>query len=219
MNILAIDTSSSYCSAALFIGNNQPLSLTRHIPRKHNEEILPIIDKLVRQAGIKKQEINLLAYGLGPGSFVGVRLAAAAIHAMAAILDCPVVGFSSMHAIAMEAYYRFKAETITVILDARISDIYLGQYTWHKDLQIMGINKEKCLKVTSFDQEVDKKNLGFVIGDVVKGIRVELNAVDYCPDTRLLLPIIQCNYQEIERNNMLTSIVQPTYLQCTSHSR
>lgn len=216
MNILAIDTSSAYCSIALFTKDKSCFSITRHIPRKHNEALLPMIDELIKQAGINKKEINLLAYGIGPGSFVGVRLAAAAIQAMALTLDCPVVGFSSMQAIAMTTYHCYKAEQVSVMLDARMSDVYFGQYVWDNDLQIMRMMQEKCLKVAAFDEVIDKQNLGFVIGDVINGVDMELNAIDYCPDMRFLQALIQYNYQQLMRDNKLQNIVQPIYLQGTS---
>lgn len=213
MNILAIDTSTVYCSIALFTGDKQCFSVTRHIPRKHNEQLLPMIDELIKQADIGKRDIHLLAYGVGPGSFVGVRLAAAAIQAMALTLDCPVVGFSSMQAIAMSAYHNYKAEHVSVILDARMSDVYFGQYVWAKDLQIMKATQERCLKVEAFNQEVEEQNLGFIIGDVINDI--ELNAIDYCPDVSLLQDVIRYNYQQLKNHNTQT-IVQPVYLQGTS---
>ena len=216
MNILAIDTSSAYCSVAIFTKGNQCFSLTRHIPRKHNEQLLPMIDEVVKQAGIYKRDINLLAYGVGPGSFVGVRLAAAAIQAMVLTLGCPVVGFSSMQAIATASYHRYKTEYISVMLDARMSDIYFGQYIWDKDLQIMKIVQEKCLKVSAFDDDLDNQNLGFVIGDVINGVDIELNALDYRPDVNFLRSVILYNYQQIKRENKLKNIVQPVYLQGTS---
>ncbi|WP_119329096.1 tRNA (adenosine(37)-N6)-threonylcarbamoyltransferase complex dimerization subunit type 1 TsaB [Cysteiniphilum halobium] len=216
MNILAIDTSSAYCSVALFT-EKQCFSLTRHIPRKHNEALLPMIDELIKQSGIDKKEIDLLAYGIGPGSFVGVRLAAAAIQAMALTLDCPVVGFSSMQAIATYSYHCYKAKHVSVILDARMSDVYFGQYIWDKNLQIMKTIQEKCLKVDECNHEIDKQNLGFIIGDVINGVDVELNAVDYCPDVGFLQAVIEYNYQQLKHDNKLQNIVQPVYLQGTSH--
>ncbi|WP_440616564.1 tRNA (adenosine(37)-N6)-threonylcarbamoyltransferase complex dimerization subunit type 1 TsaB [Cysteiniphilum sp. 6C5] len=215
MNILAIDTSTAYCSIALFTDDKECFSVTRHIPRKHNEQLLPMIDELVQQAGIGKRDINLLAYGVGPGSFVGVRLAAAAIQAMALTLNCPVVGFSSMQAIAMSAYYGYKAEHVSVILDARMSDVYFGQYVWDKDLQIMNVTQEKCLKVAAFNDEIEKQNLGFIIGDVINNVDIALNAIDYCPDASLLQDVIQYNYQQL-KNHKTQAIVQPIYLQGTS---
>lgn len=216
MNILAIDTSSAYCSIALFTDDKQCFSVTRHIPRKHNEQLLPMIDELVIQSGIHKREINLLAYGVGPGSFVGVRLAAAAIQAIALTLDCPVVGFSSMQAIAMSAYHRYKAERITVTLDARMSDVYFGQYIWDKDSQILKTTQEKCLKIAAFNDEIENQNLGFVIGDVINGVDIKLNAIDYCPDVSLLQEVILYNYQQSKVEHQSQAIVQPVYLQGTS---
>ena len=116
----------------------------------------------------------------------------------------------------MTTYHCYKAEQISVMLDARMSDVYFGQYVWDNDLQIMRMMQEKCLKVAAFDEIIDKQNLGFVIGDVINGVDMELNAIDYCPDMRFLQALIQYNYQQLMRDNKLQNIVQPIYLQGTS---
>lgn len=213
MNILAIDTSSAHCSVSLFVAEGQCCSQTKHLPRKHNEFILPMIEAVIAGAGIQKSTIDLLAYGVGPGSFVGVRLSAAIIQAMAWVLDCPVVGFSSMQAIASHAHQHFTAPSISVVLDARMGDVYFGEYLWNEKLQMMENQQESCLKLAEFNHQIAKKNPAFVIGDVIEGMDLKLNSIDYCPDTSVLLPLIQHNYQQLKQQNRLKDIVQPVYLQ------
>lgn len=216
MNILAIDTSTAYCSVTVFIGKDQSFSETKYLPRKHNEYILLMIDELIIQSRIQKHEINLLAYGVGPGSFVGVRISAAVMQAMALSLDCPIIGFSSMQAIAMTAYHQFKATSVSVIIDARMSEIYFGQYHWNENFQTMVFEEELCLKIVKCKEYILQRNLGFIIGDVIKGIDLKFNAIKYYPNTQLLLSLIKYQYDQSKQNNMFHDIVQPVYLQGTS---
>ena len=215
MNILAIDSSTSYCSVTLF-NKARVFNQTKHIPRKHNEFILPMIDQLITTAGINKKDIDLLAYGVGPGSFVGVRLSAAIIQAMALMLDCPIIGFSSMQAIAINAYQHYQAPLISVLIDARIGDVYFGQYTWNDKKQIMDIQQEICLPISVLSKKIEQLSLGFVTGDIIKELELELNKVDYCPNTEFLLPLIQQNHKRAKLNNSLNQSVAPVYLQGTA---
>ena len=97
MNILVIDTSTNYCSIAVK-ANSKIITKTKYIPRQHNEYLIDMIDLIINNSGITKYQLDLLAYGVGPGSFTGVRLSSALMQAISFTIAKPVLGFSSMYA-------------------------------------------------------------------------------------------------------------------------
>lgn len=102
LTILAIETSGALCSVALERDGTR-FELTQHVERRHNELLLVMVDDVCRQAGVSRQDIAALAFGCGPGSFTGVRIAAAAIQAMSLVLDVPVLPVPSSWALAYAA--------------------------------------------------------------------------------------------------------------------
>jgi tRNA threonylcarbamoyladenosine biosynthesis protein TsaB len=102
LTILAIETSGALCSVALERDGTR-FELTQHVERRHNELLLVMVDDVCRQAGVSRQDITALAFGCGPGSFTGVRIAAAAVQAMSLVLDVPVLPVPSSWALAYAA--------------------------------------------------------------------------------------------------------------------
>ena len=103
MKLLAVDTSTEACSAALYIDGivNERFELT---PKEHTRLILPMIDSLMSDAGLKPQQLDALAFGCGPGSFTGVRIATGVIQGIAFGADLPVVPVSTLAAIAQDFF-------------------------------------------------------------------------------------------------------------------
>ncbi|MDD4907251.1 MAG: tRNA (adenosine(37)-N6)-threonylcarbamoyltransferase complex dimerization subunit type 1 TsaB, partial [Methylobacter tundripaludum] len=82
MKLLAVETSTEACSAALFIDGDikERFELA---PKEHTKLILPMIDSLMADAGLKPQQLDALAFSRGPGSFTGVRIATGVIQGIA----------------------------------------------------------------------------------------------------------------------------------------
>ncbi|MBK8286734.1 MAG: tRNA (adenosine(37)-N6)-threonylcarbamoyltransferase complex dimerization subunit type 1 TsaB [Ahniella sp.] len=128
MNLLAIDTATEACSAAIFC-KGEWLERFELAPRRHAQELLPMIDSLLAEAGIGKRAIDAIAVGRGPGAFTGVRLAISTAQGMALALDRPVLPISSLAALAQEALPRVPAGTpILAAIDARMGEVYAGVY-------------------------------------------------------------------------------------------
>ena len=118
MNILAIDTSSDACSAALICGEERYLEYTVE-PRAHTRLILPMVESVLAQGGIKLQDVDALAFGRGPGAFTGVRIATGIVQGLALAADKPVVAVSTLAALAQQTYVEQGAERVLVAVDAR----------------------------------------------------------------------------------------------------
>lgn len=130
MTLLAIDTATECCSAALWV-NGKLFQRTIVQPRLHAELILPFIDELLFEAGIKKSQITGLIVGQGPGAFTGVRIGVAVTQGLALALDIPVCAVSNLKTLAFTAYLLLKtdmAKTILVATDARMNEVYSCRY-------------------------------------------------------------------------------------------
>lgn len=127
MKVLAIDTATEACSAALYFEGE-----TRHqyrvAPREHSHIILPMIDQLLAEAGIRVSELDALAFGRGPGSFMGVRIAAGVTQGIAFAWDLPVVPVSTLAAIAQTAHTETGASSVLSAIDARMNEVYWAAY-------------------------------------------------------------------------------------------
>jgi tRNA threonylcarbamoyladenosine biosynthesis protein TsaB len=126
MNILSIETSTDICSVAV-LNNEEVLNETSlKVKTGHSGTILYLIDEVLRQSGLKKKDINLIAAGLGPGSFTGIRIGIATAKGLALALDCKILGVSTLDAVAANA-----PETdhhIMPVLDARKGEIFCAIY-------------------------------------------------------------------------------------------
>jgi tRNA threonylcarbamoyladenosine biosynthesis protein TsaB len=102
----------------------------RIIPREHNQRVLGMADKLLRAAGLAPDALDAVAFGRGPGSFTGLRIAAGIAQGMALGLGVPVVPVSTLEVLAATAAtIRPEAPGIVSVLKSRVGEVYLGVYT------------------------------------------------------------------------------------------
>ncbi|WP_447555335.1 tRNA (adenosine(37)-N6)-threonylcarbamoyltransferase complex dimerization subunit type 1 TsaB [Vreelandella sp. EE22] len=130
--LLALDASSSGCSAALIRAEgdtHQCLARFEHTPRAHTKRLMPMVDEVLADAGVSPRALDGIAYGQGPGSFTGLRIAAGAAQGLAYGLDCPLVGVSTLKALALQAHRRYHFHHIVTALDARMGEVYNA--AWH----------------------------------------------------------------------------------------
>jgi tRNA threonylcarbamoyladenosine biosynthesis protein TsaB len=123
LNILALDTSSEWCSAALLRAGAVAWREARAV-QQHSELILPMIDALLGDAAIRVQDLDAVAFGAGPGSFTGLRIACGVAQGLAFAAGLPVVPVGTLEAMA-EAV---GAPRVISGLDARMDEIYLAAY-------------------------------------------------------------------------------------------
>ena len=127
MKILAIDTATEACSAALYL-EGAVIERFEIAPQRHAELILPMMDALLAEAGIALEALDALAFGRGPGGFTGVRIATGVVQGAAFGARRPVVAVSNLAALAQRAVRERGATRVLAALDARMDEVYWGGY-------------------------------------------------------------------------------------------
>jgi tRNA threonylcarbamoyladenosine biosynthesis protein TsaB len=123
MKLLVIDTSTEWCSAALWLDGR---ILARRVlaGQRHSSLLLPMVDELLRESATSLRQLDGIGYGAGPGSFTGLRIACAVTQGLALGADLPVVGVSTLESIAEQT----GAERVLAVLDARMAEVYWAAY-------------------------------------------------------------------------------------------
>jgi tRNA threonylcarbamoyladenosine biosynthesis protein TsaB len=134
MKLLALDTASSQCSVALLLGD---VEIVRDVAtaRDHAQLILPMVDAVLTEAGVTLRQLDGIAFGRGPGSFTGVRVAAAVTQGLAAGADLPVLPVSDLRALGLQALRRLHsgdragvAGNVLACMDARMGEVYWATF-------------------------------------------------------------------------------------------
>lgn len=138
MRILAFDTSTELCTAALS-DSGRWMERTEHAGSRHSELLLPMIRGLLGNAGLTLRDLDGIAFGAGPGSFTGLRIACGVAQGLSFGADLPVVGVASLEAMAEAAYAKHGWRRVAAALDARMQEIYFAAYVregerWRADV-------------------------------------------------------------------------------------
>jgi tRNA threonylcarbamoyladenosine biosynthesis protein TsaB len=148
LKVLAIDTSTEACSAAVLVPDGQMISRFVLTERSHADLILPMVDEVLRESGLALADLDGLAFGRGPGGFTGLRIAAGVIHGLAFGAGLKVAPVSSLAAVAYQVgaspqHFSFEkgvgarsagevvpaaGEGILVCNDARMKELYWACY-------------------------------------------------------------------------------------------
>lgn len=127
MNILALDTCTESCSAALLF-QGQLFEQSVMTQRGHSDLILGMMDTLFEQANASLADVNVLAFGRGPGSFTGVRVGVGVAQGIAYARELPVVAVSTLAAVAQDVAATTNTPYIAVAIDARMGEIYCASF-------------------------------------------------------------------------------------------
>lgn len=127
--LLAFDTATPLVTVALHDGDDVVVELTAERAMKHAEQLAPLIEQALAEAGLVRQDLTAIAVGVGPGPFTGLRVGLVTARTLAFALDLPVYGVCSLDVLAVEAVATGVVDTeFVVATDARRKEVYLARY-------------------------------------------------------------------------------------------
>ncbi len=123
MKILALDTSTEFLSLALW--QHGAVAVREMLAgQKHSELVLPLVRELLDEAGLQLADLDGIAFGMGPGSFTGLRIGCGVAQGLVYGANLPVVGVCTLEALAQQA----GADRVIACLDARMNEVYHAAY-------------------------------------------------------------------------------------------
>jgi tRNA threonylcarbamoyladenosine biosynthesis protein TsaB len=215
MNILIIDTATEACSVALEV-NEQVFNRFEVCPQQHSQRILPMIDEVLKEADVTLQDLDYLAFGRGPGSFTGVRIATGVLQGLALGTGHKVVGISTLAAMAQQAYVQNQSELVTAAIDARMSEVYFGQYQLQQNVMtLIGeeqvIPPEEALVLLSRHLEMSGVGTGWQAYPALNGAaNVEVLTRILYPNAVYMLPLAKALIAD--GHAVEVEDIQPVYL-------
>ncbi|AHI28792.1 tRNA (adenosine(37)-N6)-threonylcarbamoyltransferase complex dimerization subunit type 1 TsaB [Marinobacter similis] len=146
MKLLALDTSSEGCSAALLVDGK--ISERFEIaPRGHTRLLMPMVRELLAEADVAPAELDTVAFACGPGSFTGIRIATGVAQGLAWGLGVPVVPVSSLATVAFGAIETMGVSEqggVAIAFDARMGELYWGCFVCRDGLPVLQGEERVC---------------------------------------------------------------------------
>ncbi len=151
MKILGVDTSTPIGSVGLIDGERFIAEHTLSIVKAHSSRLMPAIDQILRWADLTVHDLDACAVGIGPGSFTGIRIGVGTIKSLCYALKKPIVGVSTLEAIAYNL--RYTDRLICPILDARKDEVYGAVFRGGQNL--LRKSDDLCVPVESLLSHID----------------------------------------------------------------
>jgi len=160
--LLAIEAASDACSVALH-HDGDTLQRIEHAPRMHSKLLYPMLNELMAEAGIKPLALSGIGFVNGPGSFTGLRIAAATAQGIGYACDLPLYPVSTLQAMAQQRHQQHGDEKVAPLLDARMNEVYLGEYHLQENL----MRPVQGDRIMAFDAPAQHWNLTIEPADLV----------------------------------------------------
>jgi tRNA threonylcarbamoyladenosine biosynthesis protein TsaB len=192
LKILALDTSTEYCSVAL-LHDAEILNQEVLAEQRHSELILPMVRRTLDEAGLTLRQLDGIAFGSGPGSFTGLRIACGVTQGLALGADLPVIGVCTLEALVQDAGEKAMIAGVIAALDARMGEIYHAAYKrtedgWlpvsepalclpQKAPMVSGSNWTGCGSGFDMYGEILRSRYDGFIGHVISGLRPNAHAI------------------------------------------
>ena len=157
MKLLAIDTSSVACTVALGIGD-EVIERHEEQAREHTRLLMPMIRDVLHEADAALGELDAIVLGNGPGSFIGMRIAASVCQGLAHGAGLKIIPVSSLAAVAAEVFDNSDATEVAVTQDAHMNEVYLGLFTRDDDNLPVPLCDER-LQIQAAIAEIDETGM------------------------------------------------------------
>lgn len=226
MKILAIDTATEACSVALMDSaqcntsdeiDKYSDSIFEICPQQHSQQILPMVDKLLKRNTCKLSELEAIAYGRGPGSFTGVRIAASTVQGLAFGANLPVVQVSTLAAMAQQEYANTGKKEHLVLIDARMNEVYMGHFKIVDGVALQQVEEsvvapELALKyLMSLPAHIGFAGTGYITYAEIFAQSLQNVALTvHYPNASFMLP---CAFQAMQKgNSIVVDDINPIYV-------
>jgi tRNA threonylcarbamoyladenosine biosynthesis protein TsaB len=216
MNLLAIETSADFCSVAAMRGETM---FFRHekAGQRQAEMILGFVEAVLAEAQLALEDVGAIAYGAGPGSFTGLRIACGVTQGLALARGIPVIGVGTLLAVAAEAAEEESGDRFVACLDAHMGEVYHAAYrkspTGWEEISAPGAYKPEAVPVVPGDGWIGCGN-GFAILDgrvaVRHGARLSAVRPGVVPTARAVLRIAAPRFAAGEAMDAAAAV--PIYL-------
>ncbi|MCW8335126.1 tRNA (adenosine(37)-N6)-threonylcarbamoyltransferase complex dimerization subunit type 1 TsaB [Vibrio paucivorans] len=158
--ILALDTATENCSVALMVGDKLYVR-SEVAPRDHTKKVLPMVDEVLKEAGVTLADLDALAFGRGPGSFTGVRIGIGIAQGLAFGADLPMIGVSTLAAMAQGSYRQHGASHVACAIDARMSEVYWGRFSRQEDGSWSEVDAECVISPQVLAEQLSRDELAW----------------------------------------------------------
>ncbi len=220
MKILAIDTSSEICSTAIL--ENDCLIDENNLDngRTHSENLMPLVDELLKRNSLKIEEIDLFACCVGPGSFTGIRIGVASMKPIAEVLNRKVASITSLEVLAKNVIAN-ENEKIVSLIDARNDQVYCGifDHTYHLQEEYIADNIHVVAeKIKKYDSLIFVGNGAMIHQEILKDCVENVKFSEYHKQSAKNVGVL--GYQKYLENNLCTAdTLVPIYLRKSQAER
>ncbi len=220
MKILAIDTSSEICSTAIL--ENDKLIDENNLDngKTHSENLMPLVDELLKRNGIKAKDLDLIACSVGPGSFTGIRIGVASMKPVADVLNIKIAAVTSLETLAKNVESTEKQKIVSLI-DARNNQVYCGIFDNNYNLQEEYIAEDITVvieKVKKYEDIVFVGN-GAVLHKELLELNIK-NAKFSNENKQFAKNVGRLGYKKYLENNLCTAdTIMPLYLRKSQAER
>lgn len=226
MKLLAIETSAGACSVALFDGSrqlpDQCQMLHKLLPMQQAKFLLPMIHTLLANLSIDIRQLDGIAYGCGPGSFTGIRLATSTAQALGYGLELPLIPVSSLAATAQTVFEERDWRKIIVCVDAHMERVYLATYEFSESGEILtGQEMISSIDEILAEKTDDKSGEWYGVGDgwckygdIVKqslGITLKMVNTKVTPTALAVMKLARIKFEQ--KQCIEAKYALPVYLQ------
>lgn len=222
-NILAIDTSSAWCSVALSLEGRE--STFRHEPVSAgaSQLLLPWVEAMLKESNASLKDLSAIAVGIGPGAFTGVRLGVAAVQGLAISNHFPVISVASLDAIAAQVAHTDGFKKVlplqfAIAIDARMDEIYWAHYTVQDHQLPLRIGDIHLTK----PENIDLSGISFLAGSAIKEYGNRLPYSDNASQSSIVLDadsavsalgVLECAKQQFQSGLMQdVRSLEPLYI-------
>ncbi len=178
MKVLAIDTSNYVLGIAIVDEDKVIGEIITNLPKNHSVRVMPAIEQVMKECGIKPKELDKIVVAMGPGSYTGVRIGVTIAKTLAWSLQIPLTGVSSLEAVAANG--RYFNGFISPLFDARRGQVYTGLYQY-EGKTLTCVEDDKIILLSDWLKELKKKETPvlFIGNDLV--IHKEQIETDFGP--------------------------------------